>query len=165
MKRSFFVVVSVLFALSVMAIGSTVLTVSGMIALRDSDGVCNFTLDELKTLTSTTYEVADPWLGNRTYHGVRLSELLNYVGVPANAKDVVLVCSDGKEFTVSYQHVLEYPIMLTYGTVSGESIRALPASQGGPVKLVYPIDDYPEVLEIYPAENWAWFVIGVRVEM
>jgi hypothetical protein len=165
MKKSLMIVLALVLSLAAVAMGSTVLTVSGVIALRDEEGVCAFTLDELKALPATGYTVTDPWLGSRNYYGVAISDLLAYVGVPAHAKDVVLVCSDGKEFTVSYAHVLEYPIILTYGTVSGESVRALPASQGGPVKLVYPLHEYPEILDIYPADNWAWFVVGVRVEM
>jgi hypothetical protein len=165
MKRTLLVVLAVMFLISAAAIASPVLKISGVIALRNEEGVWPLTLEEFKELPQTEFFVTDPWMGDKTYVGVTLANLLKFVGVPSGTKNVVLVCSDEKEFTVAYADVMMYPIMLTYAARSGENIRALPASQGGPIKLAYPINDFPEITNKYPSDNWAWYVVEVRVEM
>ncbi|HOJ88195.1 MAG TPA: molybdopterin-dependent oxidoreductase [Pseudothermotoga sp.] len=138
-----------------------VLTVTGVIALKNTETSYEFTLDELKKLKGTTYVVQDPWMGECFYQGIELIELLNYVGYPSNAKNVVLICSDKKEFVIAVKDAKLFPIMLAYANKG----RDLPQNQGGPLKLVYPISTYPELEKTYPKDNWAWWVVGIRVEM
>ena len=143
-----------------MPAGDVVLTVSGTIALTNNGDVFDFDMDMLKALPTLTYQVEDPWMGTQVYTGVTLKALLDYVGIPTGASKVVMICSDDKEFTVAIKDALYYPIMLAYA----ESGDDLPASLGGPVKLVYPYDAYPDLQNIYDENNWAWYVVGVRVE-
>jgi hypothetical protein len=117
-------------------------------------------MDMLRALPYLAYEVDDPWMGTQTYGGVELKTLLDYVGIPADASNVVIVCADGAEFVVAIKDALDYPIMLAY--VSDD--EAIPASQGGPIKLVYPYNSYPEIQDLYDANQWAWYVVGTRVE-
>ena len=140
--------------------GDVMLTVSGAIALTNGDGV--FAMDEamLRALPTVTYFVTDPWMGGSTYSGVLISTLLEYVGFPLGAEQVVLVASDEKEFVIKVADVLAYPILLV---MDGDG-EALVESLGGPVKVAYPYDAYPGLEEMYPPENWTWWVIGVRVE-
>jgi len=140
--------------------GDVVLTVSGAIALTNSDGT--FVLDEamLRALPTVEYLVTDPWMGDSTYGGVLLSTLLEYVGFPLGAEKVVLVASDEKEFEIKIADALAYPIMLV---LDGDG-EALVESLGGPVKVAYPYNAYPTLEELYPPENWAWWVVAVRIE-
>ncbi|MDD4207603.1 MULTISPECIES: molybdopterin-dependent oxidoreductase [unclassified Mesotoga] len=165
MKKALLVVLAAMLLISAAVIADPVIKISGVIALRNEEGVWQLTLDEFKELPQTEFFVTDPWMGDKTYVGVTLADLLKFVGVPSGTKNVVLVCSDEKEFAVSYEDALKYPVMLTHSTRSGENLRALPASQGGPIKLAYPINDFPEITDKYPSDNWAWYVIEVRVEM
>ena len=140
--------------------GDIALTVSGAIALTNGDGV--FAMDDamLRALPQVKYFVVDPWMGDNTYGGVLLSTLLEYVGFPLGATQVVLVASDEKEFAIKIADALIYPILLVMDDADGALIAAL----GGPVKVAYPYDAYPGVEELYPPEQWAWYVIEVRVE-
>lgn len=140
--------------------GDAVLTVSGAIALTNGDGV--FAMDEamLRALPMVEYFVVDPWMGDNTYGGVLLSTLLEYVGFPSGADQVVLVCSDEAEFAIDVADALAYPILLAM-EADGDAIAA---SIGGPVKIAYPYDAYPSLEDVYPPENWAWYVVEVRVE-
>ncbi len=140
--------------------GDVVLTVSGVIALTNDGDTFKLDMDMLKALPYLAYEVDDPWMGTQTYGGVELKALLDYVGIPAGASRVVMVCSDEKEFPVAIKDALYYPIILAYTTDGDE----LPASQGGPVKLVYPYNSYPEIQDLYAPEQWAWYVVEIRVE-
>ena len=140
--------------------GEAILTVSGAIALTNGDGV--FAMDEamLRALPMVEYLVEDPWMGENTYGGVLLSTLLEYVGFPSGASQVVLVCSDEAEFAIAIADILAYPILLAM-EADGEAIFE---SIGGPIKVAYPYNAYPSLEEVYPPENWAWFVVEVRVE-
>jgi hypothetical protein len=141
-------------------VGDIALTVSGTIALTNGDGV--FAMDDamLRALPQVKYVVEDPWMGENTYGGVLLSTLLDYVGFPLGASQVVLVASDAKEFPIAIADALAYPILLVMDDADG----ALLASLGGPIKVAYPYNAYPEVQNKYPPENWAWWVVEVRVE-
>lgn len=139
--------------------GDVVLTLSGAIALRTEAGVFQFDLEMLKALPFVAYEVEDPWLGTQVYGGVRLADLLAYVGIPADAKQVVIVASDAKEFPVAVKDALYYPILIAY-TSDGNPIKA---SKGGPLKLVYPYQ-IAGMEELYAPEQWSWYVIEIRVD-
>jgi hypothetical protein len=145
--------------------GDVVLTASGPLFLTNTwdeaagAAVFQFDLDMVKAMPATTYTVTDPWLGEKTYTGVRLSDVLGWLGVDKYATKVVMVCSDGVEFTVQIADAETYPIMLAYASNN----KAIKATSGGPVKLVYPYQ-IAGVEALYSADNWAWYVIGVRVE-
>jgi hypothetical protein len=139
--------------------GEVVLKMTGAIALRNAEGVFTFDLDMLKALPFVAYMVTDPWLGDQVYGGVRLADLLSYVGIPADAKRVVIVASDAKEFPIAMKDALYYPILIAF-TSDGNPIKA---SKGGPLKLVYPYQI--EGMEaLYAPEQWSWYVIEIRVE-
>ncbi len=140
--------------------GDTILTITGSIALTNSDGTFAFDEAMLRALPAIEYFVVDPWMGDATYGGVLLSTVLEYVGFPLGADKVVLVASDAKEFEIRIADLLVYPIILVLD-VDGD---ALIESLGGPVKVAYPYTAYPAIEEVYPPENWAWYVIEVRIE-
>lgn len=144
-----------------MPMGDVVLTVTGTHALTNN-GSGDFAMDEamLRALPQVKYFVVDPWMGDNTYGGVLLSTLLEYVGFPLGAEQVVLVASDEKEFAIKIADALTYPILLVMDDADGPLIAAL----GGPVKIAYPYDAYPGVEALYPPELWAWYVIELRIE-
>ena len=140
--------------------GDVALTVSGVVALTNGDGV--FAMDDamLRALPQVKYFVTDPWMGDNTYGGVLLSTVLEYVGFPLGAEQVVLVASDEKEFAIKIADALTYPILLVMDDADGALIAAL----GGPVKIAYPYNAYPGVEDLYPPEQWAWYVVELRIE-
>ncbi|MCK5828118.1 hypothetical protein KAH43_06280, partial [Candidatus Bipolaricaulota bacterium] len=79
---------------------------------------------------------------------------------PLGATQVVIVSSDEQEFVIKIADALTYPILLVLDDADGALMEAL----GGPVKIAYPYAAYPSIEEIYPPENWPWYVIEVRVE-
>jgi hypothetical protein len=144
--------------------GDVALTVSGPIFLTNSwneasGAVFQFDIDMLKALPATTYTVTDPWLGEKTYTGVRLSELLDWLGADLYAQKVVVVASDGMEFTVQIADADQYPIIIAYASNN----KVIKAGSGGPLKLAFPYQ-MEGVEALYSPDNWAWYVIGIRVE-
>jgi hypothetical protein len=152
-------------ATDMMPTGEVALTISGPLFLMNrwdaaaGAGVFDFDLGMLNTLPATTYTVTDPWLGEKTYTGVRLSDLLAWVGVDHYATKVVMVCSDAAEFVVQIEDAAQYPIMIAYASNN----KVIKAGSGGPLKLVYPYQ-IEGVEALYSPDNWAWYVVGIRVE-
>jgi hypothetical protein len=144
-----------------MPTGDVVLTVSGATAMVNS-GQGVFAMDEamLRALPQVKYLVSDPWMGDNTYGGVLLSTVLEYVGFPLGADQVVLVASDEKEFAIKIADAMFYPILLVMDDADGALIAAL----GGPIKVAYPYNAYPSLEALYPPEQWAWYVIELRIE-
>jgi len=144
--------------------GDVALTLSGSIFLTNTwdeatqVGGFQFDLDMLKAFPVTSYTVTDPWLGEKTYGGVLLIDLLSWVGYDLNAENIVVVASDGMEFTVKTADAKTYPIMIAYSANN----KVIKASSGGPLKLVYPYQ-IAGVEDLYSPDNWAWYVIGIRV--
>lgn len=156
--------VSAAWATGMVPEGDVVLTVSGPIFLMNrwdeaAGGVFDFDMAMVQALPATTYTVTDPWLGEKTYTGVRLSDLLSWLGADLYAKQVVLVASDAMEFTVQIKDAQDYPIIVAYASNN----KTIKAGSGGPLKLAYPYQ-IEGVEALYPPENWAWYVIGIRVE-
>jgi hypothetical protein len=139
--------------------GEVALTMSGAIALRTDTGTFQFDMDMLKALPFVAYEVEDPWMGVQVYGGVRLVDLLDYVGIPAGAKRAVIVASDEMEFPVEIKDALYYPILIAY-TSDGNAIKA---SAGGPLKLVFPYQ-IVGMEQLYSPDLWSWYVVEIRVE-
>jgi hypothetical protein len=140
--------------------GDVALTVTGAVALTNGGGA--FAMDEamLRALPQVKYFVSDPWMGDNTYGGVLLSTVLEYVGFPLGATQVVLVASDAKEFPIKIADALTYPILLVMDDADGALIAAL----GGPIKVAYPYNAYPGLEDLYTPDNWAWYVIELRIE-
>ncbi len=145
--------------------GDVALTISGPMVLMNAwdeargAGVCQLDLDMIKALTATTYTVTDPWLGEKKYTGVLLSDLLKWVAIDLFAQKVVVVASDGMEFVVQIKDANQYPIMIAYAS----NDKVIKASSGGPLKLVFPYQ-IEGVEALYAPEQWSWYVIEIRVE-
>ena len=87
MKKALLVLCIMLIASS-MVLADSALTVKGVIALKNTDDGYAFTLDELEALPVTKYLATDPWMGDKTYQGITLSDIVKYLGVPANTKNI-----------------------------------------------------------------------------
>jgi len=140
--------------------GEVVLRITGTIALTNEDRAFALDMEMLRALPYLAYEVEDPWMGLQAYGGVELRTLLELVGIPADARTVVMIAADKKEFPVAVKNALHYPILIVF-TLDGD---ALPGSLGGPLKLAFPYHSHPEIMEIYDPMSWAWFVVEIRVE-
>ncbi len=144
--------------------GDVVLTISGPLFLSnrydDTRGaaVFEFDMDMLKELPVTTYTVTDPWLGEKTYTGVTLADLLGWVGVDYYATKVTVIASDGMSAPVDTKDAATWPIMIAYASNN----KAIKASSGGPLKLVFPYQ-IAGVEDKYIPDSWMWFVVELSV--
>lgn len=91
------------------------------------------------------------------FGGVKLSDLMD----KAKANDcstIKVIAKDKMTVEIKAEDAKKYPIMLAK-TQNGEKI---PSGEGGPIKLIYPYNQYPEVKELYKPSQWSWFVVKVE---
>lgn len=93
------------------------------------------------------------------FRGVRLAKILDAVGVEPGVEDLTLVASDGYRGTVTVHDALTFDITLALA-VDG---RPLKTTEGGPLFLVFPALDQPEVMLTNPRGGWAWYVTNLVV--
>lgn len=103
----------------------------------------------------------DVGLGNGEvcdYTGVTLYDLMELAG--ADGCDRALVkSSDGLTGEVSAEDMRNYDIALVNGYADGKPLRA---GEGGPVKIVFPVTEHPELKERYTLRSWQWYVCEVE---
>lgn len=111
--------------------------------------------DSHKTQVTTD----DPALGKSyDFVGVTLADLMEIAGA-SDCTKVIVKAGDGYSTEIPVADVTSYSIMLANGYASGKSIDA---GAGGPVKLVFPITDHPELSDTYDAWSWQWYVEEVE---
>lgn len=107
---------------------------------------------------SQTQTITDPNLG-KTYDfvGVTLADLMEMAGAK-DCTSIKVACKDNMSTTIAAEDAAQYPIMIANAYADGKSISA---GAGGPVKLVFPYDQYPDLKDKYAAETWMWYVTEI----
>ena len=138
----------------------------------DPNALVGITLINGETKTEVT---AGQWEPNRTqiktvdfsmpgttkeyeFTGVTLKALMEIAGA-TDCTSIVVRSSDGWEAVVEAADALAYDIMITDNYVGGKEI---PADAGGPIKLVFPATEHPELNEKYDAWAWQWYAAEVE---
>ena len=94
----------------------------------------------------------------RDYVGVTLSDLMELAGADGCAKAVVK-STDGLTGEVSAEDMRNYDIALVNGYAGGKPIKA---GEGGPLKIVFPVTEHPELKDRYTFRSWQWYVCEVE---
>ena len=88
------------------------------------------------------------------FTGVTLASLMEIAGA-TDCTEIIVRSTDGWEAVVAAADALAYDIMITDDYVGGKDI---PADAGGPIKMVFPATEHPELNETYDAWAWQWYV-------
>ncbi len=88
------------------------------------------------------------------YAGVTLFDLMKLAGADECTKALVK-STDGLTGEVSAEDIRGYEIALVNAYADGKPIKA---NAGGPVKIVFPVTEHPELKESYTIWSWQWFV-------
>ena len=92
------------------------------------------------------------------FTGVTLKALMEIAGA-SDCAQIIVRSSDGWEAVVEAADALAYDIMITDDYVGGKEI---PADAGGPIKLVFPATEHPELNDKYDAWAWQWYAAEVE---
>lgn len=92
------------------------------------------------------------------FTGVTLAALMEIAGVTECSK-ILVKSSDGWSAEVDPADAKTYDIMITDDYVGGKDI---PADAGGPVKMVFPATEHPELNDKYDTWAWQWYVAEIE---
>ena len=109
----------------------------------------------------TEIKTTDVGLGNGKeyeFTGVTLADLMAMAGAE-NCSSIVVISEDGWEAYVEAADALAYKILITDAYVGG---KAIPADAGGPIKMVLPVSDNPELNDKYDLYTWQWNVVEIQ---
>jgi hypothetical protein len=93
------------------------------------------------------------------YRGVRVSTLLDRVAPAEGVDELTFVAFDGFRATISAKDARAFPIIVA---LEADGVR-LTRSSAGPLFLVFPIRDYPELAKTYNWNHWAFYVNRIVV--
>lgn len=143
--------------------GEVQLVISGNLQLtnaEDSDGnpIAKLDMAMLEALPVTTVVTKNPWVEERTtYEGVTINTLLEHVG--AKSFDFLAEGIDGYTAELRGIDFAKYPIIVAYKREGDYmSIRDL-----GPLWIIYPFDDYPELDTEYSGVTSVWQLIEMKI--
>lgn len=108
--------------------------------------------------TKEPHNTSDP-LGIHNFRGIAVSNLLDKFGVASNASEVTFVARDAYRSTVSIADLRQYPIIIALE----RNNKKIPRSDGGPLYLVFPYKEFPELQKKYPDRFWAFYVTDMIV--
>jgi hypothetical protein len=138
--------------------GPVVLTVTGAIARTNGPDGADFDQAMLEALGVEHITTTTNWTdGKAVFDGVPVSKVLQAVG--ATGTSVVASALDEYSIEIPIQHFTRYEVLLAM-RMNG---RPLPANDKGPLWIVYPRDDHPELRD--PSNNayWVWQLRTIKV--
>jgi hypothetical protein len=140
--------------------GRVVLTLSGKVLKSNSEeGLVRLDMATLESLPAFTFQTVTPWTeGLHTYQGVLLTELLTWVG--AQGEQLKVTALNDYSSLVDLNRTKPYPVILAYKS-DGEYMKV---RDKGPLWLIYPMSDYPELDTVDDHASMVWQVKALAVQ-
>lgn len=131
------------------------LTIEGQ---TDQNKTYHFSWEELDRLAKIHVPTQEPHPGKPTtifdFRGIRVSELLDLAKIAPQVAEITFVADDAYRVAVKVEDLRKYDIILAIERDG----KPIPRSEGGPVYLVFPNTQFPELKTKYPATTWAFYV-------
>ncbi len=157
--RALLTVIALLFSLNsghVLAEDNIILTINGKITGRTP---VNFSRADLEAIGGATIATTTPWHdGVITFDGVPLTQLMKKVG--ANGKMAFVVALNDYATEIPLSDFSEYGVILALK----QNGNYMDVADKGPLFVIYPYDDKPELKsEVYFSRS-AWQVRTITIE-
>ena len=108
--------------------------------------------------TKDPHNTSDP---NKIQHfrGVSVSTLLNKFGIAPNVTEVTFVARDAYRSTIRITDLRRYPIIIALE----RNNKKISLSEGGPLYLVFPYSQFPQLQQKYPDRFWAFYITDMVI--
>lgn len=93
------------------------------------------------------------------FTGIQVITLLKKFGNLTGITEITFICFDAYQVTVKIEDLLKYPIILAVAK-DGQPIAR---EQGGPIYLVFPYTQYPQIKKEYNEGMWAFYVTHIII--
>ena len=121
--------------------GTVLLTVGGAIANANGNGAASFDLTLLQKLPQSSFSTRTPWYPTpRKFSGVLLRDLLAGVGAPPGVTIRAVALNDYR-VDIPADEAVRHGALLAYLLDD----KPMPVREKGPLMLVFPFDDRPEL--------------------
>nr|WP_163502325.1 molybdopterin-dependent oxidoreductase [Halomonas socia] len=139
--------------------GEVILTVSGNIAHTNVGDEAHFDIDMLMSLPARVIETHTPWTdGPSVFEGPLARALLEAVGADSESVRVRALNDFAADIPVDNFH--DYDVILAL-TRNGEP---MPIRDYGPIFVLYPFDDYPELHNETIRFRSVWQVVNIHAD-
>ena len=139
--------------------GPVILTVTGTISETNAPGRAEFDEKMLDALGLESLTTTTNWTdGKQVFEGVRVSKLLDAVG--AKGTTLAAVALDDYTSTIPIEMLTKYPALFAV-SMNG---KALTPRDKGPVWIVLPRDEYPELQDSRYDTYWVWQLKSIVVK-
>jgi hypothetical protein len=138
--------------------GDVILTITGSIENTNAVGTADFDLEMLADLTNRDTSTETPWHeGTPTFSGPLGAALLDLIGATGGTLRITALNDYMVEVPVSDLH--DYPVIFA------THIDGMPMSvrDKGPIFLIYPFSEYPELLNEVHFGRSAWQIRSIEV--
>ena len=139
--------------------GRVLLTVKGAIEQMNADGKAELDLAMLEEVGTSRLQTSTPWTeGRPTFEGVRMRDLLERLG--AHGPTVTVIALNDYKMQIPIDDFVSYPVLLAF-KMNGKLLRV---RDKGPLWLVYPQDEFPELQNKPTQAKWVWQIKEMRFE-
>lgn len=135
------------------------LSITGRVKGNSPDGAFRFSEQEFLKLETTTLSTATAWTPKSQFVGPELSTVLAAAGAVPNAKEMRFYAIDAYEITIPMADIAKFHPVMAH-TQNGTRLQIVTR---GPVFLVYPRDQYPELTAIKGQAQFVWMVCKIDV--
>jgi hypothetical protein len=139
--------------------GTVVLTLSGAIGITNSNGNADFDMEMLKALPQKSFTTKTPWHPNPVkFTGPLLRDVLAHV--KATGSSLTASALDNYKTTIPVSDASKYDVIIA--RLMNDKPMAVRAK--GPLFIIYPFDDQPEVRDQVHYGRSAWQLRSIAVE-
>jgi hypothetical protein len=131
------------------------LAITGLVKGNGPDGAYKFSEQDFLKLTMLT--TATAWTPKSEFVGPELSTVLAAAGALSEAKEMRFYAIDAYEITIPMTDIAKYRPVMAH-TQNGTRLQIVTR---GPVFLVYPRDQYPELTAIKGQAQFVWMVCKI----
>ena len=128
-----------------------ILQVSGKVETSNGSRALSFDVAELEGIGIARVQTSTPWTDGRpVFEGVLISDLLKAVG--AEGETIVAIALNDYRVEIPMSDFMKFPVLLAY-KMDGERLQV---RDKGPLWIVYPQDDFPELKTKQVQSRWVW---------
>jgi len=139
--------------------GPVILTITGAIGRTNVPGKAEFDMQMLEALGISSLTTSTSWTdGKQIFAGVLASKLLD--AVQAKGNSVSASALDNYTIEIPASELRQYPVLFAL-TMND---KAMSLQDKGPIWIVYPRDDYPELRNPKIDRHWVWQLKSIDVK-
>ncbi|MCV6547828.1 MAG: molybdopterin-dependent oxidoreductase [Cohaesibacter sp.] len=137
----------------------TIITITGKISSDIPDGIARIGYDTLEKMDVKDLKTRTFYSKNKyNFSGVLMRDLLDYVGAKGDMLEVTAL--DDYRITVPISDYYDYDVWLVF-KLDG---KRLSIRNRGPARIIYPIEQKPELNDKKIAGRYIWQIKGMKIK-